>query len=264
MRAAKILAFLCAVLLFAGCHAEENRDRVSPAINGTHAIHYTRGRPLPDLLKDVSAVDETDGEVPVEADDSAVNWDELGEYSVVYKAWDQSGNYAQKTVKVFVDGYRGDPVMIETVEALADDVLAGLLTEDITDREKAERIYDWIVGHAHYYPSPEVIDTMGKLPEAAYIGLTDGGGNCYTFFAMSEVLLTRAGIPNIPATLDEPEHYWSLVRIDGEWLHFDATPAISNPDFRLCLATDEEAEPFGPRYGWTYDPADMAEWEESD
>ncbi|MBQ3706353.1 MAG: transglutaminase family protein [Clostridia bacterium] len=259
----RIFALLLAGVMLAGCgtHEQKTDDRVSPEILGTHPVYFTRGRPIPDLLEEVSAIDDIDGEVPVEVDDSAVDWDELGEYSIVYKAWDEAGNYAQKTVKVYIDGYSGDPVTIETVEALVDDVLADILTDGMSDREKAERIYDWITGRSHYSPQPEVIDSMGNLIQSAYIGLTEGVGNCYTFYAMSEVLLTRAGIPNIPATLEEPEHYWSLVRIDGEWLHFDVTPAISNPDFRLCLATDEEAEPFGPRYGWTYNPEDMKKWE---
>ena len=266
-RVRQALALILAALTLAGCRAREDPDTVPPEILGTHEVHYTRGRPHPDLLDGVSAVDETDGDVPVEVDTAAVDWDELGTHVIVYKARDNSGNDAQKTVKVNVSGYQGDLMTLETVYALADGILAGILTEDMTDREKAETIYDWICGKVEYVSSPDVVDLMGmrKVPESAYLGLTEGQGNCYTFYAMAEVLLTCAGIPNIPAWLDEPEHYWSLVKIEDEWLHYDITPGRSNPKFRTCLITDNEMlSMFGWRENWTCDPADKEKWEGTD
>ncbi|MBR4184339.1 MAG: hypothetical protein IKQ87_01105 [Clostridia bacterium] len=256
-----VFVLLFTLLLLASCHAEETAaDTVHPQIIGAHDIHYTRGRPLPDLLKDVSATDDVDGEIPVEVDDSAVDFDELGEYSIVYKARDRAGNYAQKTVKVYVDGYRGDQVTTEAVEAIADEVLAEILTDGMTNREKAEAIHDWIAVHMTYLPTPEVVDSIGKLPQAAYIGFTEGNGNCYTLYAMGEILLTRAGIPNIPISNKDPEHYWSLVKVDGEWLHFNVY--AGQPDRGACCEPDESMLGFfGGKMAWTYDPADMEEWE---
>jgi len=66
--------------------------------------------------------------------------------------------------------------------------------------------------------------------KAAYECFTRGRGNCYTYFAASMVLLTRAGIPNEPVKRHVPGsyHYWNLVNTGSGWYHFDTCPTPGN------------------------------------
>lgn len=262
MRTVRILAAFCAVLMLMGCHAEEEpADTYPPWIQGTHPLHInriSRGELSLDPLDGVTAYDSVDGYVPVEVDMSAVNTERVGEYTVIYSASDKAGNLARVEETVYVHGYNGNPVSRETVDDLADSILTGILTEDMTDRDKVETIYDWIRANVSYRQGAEELDLIGMLPEAAYEGLQEGHGNCYTFYAVSEILLTQAGIPNIPVTQKEPEHYWNLVKVDGEWFHYDATPAENVPDSRRCLVPMD----IWVNYG-TYNPEDMKKWEGS-
>lgn len=67
-------------------------------------ITTTLGKTKPDLLKDVTATDEEDGNLTekIIVDDTEVNYDEIGEYIVTYKVQDSFGNTTTKEVKLIV------------------------------------------------------------------------------------------------------------------------------------------------------------------
>jgi len=102
--------------------------------------------------------------------------------------------------------------------------------------------------------------------EGAYRALRDRRGNCFNYFSLSEVLLTRAGIPNmridrIPGT--PTRHRWNLVNPDNlGWHHFDANPTRLELWAQTAFFTSSQARRFtrmyvehdGTRDYFTYDP----------
>ena len=64
-------------------------------------------------------------------------------------------------------------------------------------------------------------------------------GNCYAYYSASAALLTRAGIENMEIHEPDMSHVWNLVKMDGQWYHFDATPGWGEQRF---LWTDEQME----------------------
>lgn len=165
----------------------------------------------------VSAFDEVDGAVGFTVDSSAVNIYEIGEYEVTYSAVDSSGNTAVQTVVISVI----DPDT-DVVYEMADNILAGLLRPEMSLLEKAQWIHNWIRWNITFTGAAEKTNPIN----GAYTGFRTRQGDCFTFYSIAEVLLTRAGIPNMRVTRvgGYSSHYWNLINVGTGWYHFDATP----------------------------------------
>jgi transglutaminase-like putative cysteine protease len=172
-----------------------------------------------------------------DVDSSQVDTNVPGTHRATYSAVDVDGNRAEITVTVTVSAVSGDMIYGDI-----DAILARILTDGMNQRTQAQAIFTWISRNIHYvFDTPRDADVY----EAAYRALSRRQGDCFTLYAISEILLTRAGIPNmrITRTGSTSRHYWNLVNPDGEgWFHFDTTPP--NPSLRgvnRFLFTDSEA-----------------------
>ncbi len=83
---------------------------------------------------------------------------------------------------------------------------------------------------------------MGNYVEGAMSGLKTHAGNCYIYYAVSDVLLNRAGVPSMEVHRNVPgrPHYWNLVMVDGCWYHFDTCPHYQAYPIQSFLLTDAE------------------------
>lgn len=212
----------------------EVRDTEPPVISGAadqtifigDSISYRSG---------VAAYDDADGAIDFSVDSSAVNIYEIGEYDVVYSAVDSSGNTAYQHVTISVI----DP-NTDAVYAIADDILAAITTPDMSLLQKAQRIHSWIRGNITYTGSSEKTNAIA----GAYSGFRTRQGDCFTFYSVSEVLLTRAGIPNMRVTRvgGYTSHYWNLINVGTGWYHFDANPTRER--INNFMFTSVQAEEF--------------------
>ena len=184
---------------------------------------------------DVIVTDNVDTDIEVQVDSSKVDLDTPGEYTVVYTAADSMGNMDLKegTITVIEQQYTEEEVF-----ALADEVLDEIITDDMSDYDKAHAIYVWVQGNIGYSESDERDDWL----KGAYDGLKNRHGDCYTYFAVSKALLTRAGITNddieiVPTATRH--HYWNVIDCGEGWRHFDTTPRLDKT-FKGFYVTDEE------------------------
>ena len=212
--------------------AEDNGN--APQITGVGKISVYLGE-SPAYLSGVSAADSDNNPVTVTYDPSAVDIYTPGTYSVQYFAVDESGNVGKEWGTVEVKS-----VDQETVDAIADEILAYILTDGMTEREKARAVYDWCVGSIIY--STRTSYLMGYNTDGAYAGLKNRRGNCFVYFSTAAELLSRAGIENImiKRTNESNPHYWNLVKVDGEWYHFDSCPHFAEYPLTAFLLTDAE------------------------
>lgn len=184
-----------------------------------------------DFTKYVSATDDRDGNVKVKADTSKINWEKDGIYKVTYTAADKAGNRtsAWAKVQVFVSG---------TAEQFADRVLSSITKKNWSDEKKCRAIYKYVRGHCAYVGT----GSHASWKTAAVNGLRYQSGDCFTYYSVAKLLLTRAGIPNITVTRYPSrkgyQHWWNLALVKNEWYHFDTTPRKKNADF--CLVTDAQ------------------------
>ena len=122
----------------------------------------------------------------------------------------------------------------------ADLVVAECVKSDMSEKEKARVLHDWLIRNAYY----------GGVSETGSL-LLSGTGFCGDYAWAYQLLLTRAGLANmsISGYANSVGHFWNLVRIDGKWFHVDPTyddPSGSqrktsgNETSRYFMMTDEQ------------------------
>ena len=209
-------------------------DTTPPVISGVKNLSSYEGDTI-SYRSGVTAYDETDGTVIVYVNSKNVNTSVAGTYTVTYTAYDTSGNTATASAKVTIK-----PVTQSTLDSLADEILSVIITGSMTERDKAKAIYDWCCENLKYSTVTSYL--MGYYYKAAYSGYKLHYGNCYTYYAVARSLLTRAGITNmmIQRNSTTNPHYWNLVKIDGNWYHFDTCPQPVPNNDGCFLLTDAE------------------------
>lgn len=211
-------------------------DTEAPVIDGVAPITNFLGDPI-SYKSEITVTDNCDRDVELEVDNSEVNPDAAGTYTVRYSATDRAGNTAEAETTITIQEKPENYVEPEEVYALADEVLAEITTDDMTLKEKARAIYDWTRNNVGYINTSE----KDSWTNGAYQGFTEGQGDCFVFFATSKALLTRAEIPNIDVVKSDTSHsshYWSLIDCGDGWYHFDTTPRYGGGAF--FMLTDAE------------------------
>lgn len=129
-----------------------------------------------------------------------------------------------------------------TVDEMADRVLAQITNDQMTKTEKAKAIYSWVRGNIRYVSGTQ----KDEWVKAAYDGFRKKSGDCYTYYAVSLALLSRADIPSIEVTRLDGHHWWNLINCGEGWYHFDTTPRTGGGTF--CLLTDKELMEFSNKH----------------
>lgn len=197
----------------------------------------------------VLVTDDTDEAPKLSIDSSAVDLSTPGTYPLVYQATDGAGNVTTQKVTVTVHEkvyyYVDESVIYEA----ADQIIAEIITDDMTQEDQVWAIYRWIRANYSFNGWADKIDWK----QNAYEMLQTGKSDCYGFFALSKLLFERLGILNVDVERvrtpeHEGNHYWSVVSVDGgeTWYHYDSTPFMT-PD-EMCLVTDAELDAFSAKY----------------
>ncbi|MBP1754254.1 MAG: hypothetical protein H6Q59_652 [Firmicutes bacterium] len=208
------------------------KDTQAPEFQGILDKTVTIGETI-SYKKGVTVTDNKDKELSYSVDSSKVNLKKLGSYPVTYTAKDTAGNLSTKTIHVEVKEFN---VTEDSVNQLCDEILGEITKDSMTNREKAYAIYQWIKQHIGYSGDSDKSDWLAE----AYRGITNRSGDCFTYFAVAQALLTRAGIDNMEVTRvgGRTRHYWNLVNCGEGWYHFDSCP---NKDHKgSFMLTDKE------------------------
>lgn len=193
--------------------------------------------------KYVTAYDKQDGKVSVQADLSRINWKRNGVYTITVSAKDKAGNQTKRKMKVQVRHLTG-------IDLYADRILRRITKPGWSDRAKCQAVYRYVQSHMRY-----VNYNGGKSWQSSALrGLRYGNGNCYAYYSLSRLLLTRAGIPSIMVTrypaVPNHHHWWNLAYVKGGWYHFDTTPRRLRG--RFCLLTDGQLAVYERRSPGTF------------
>ena len=138
-----------------------------------------------------------------------------GKVKMTATATDGTGKKATVTIRVIE---KKDEESFETddLNEKIDWIVSRCITGNMSDKEKAKALHDWIIYHAHY---DLTYTTHG--PEGVLI---KGYGVCESYSKAYSLLLDRVGIPNyIISGFARMPHAWNLVRIGKEWYHVDPT-----------------------------------------
>jgi hypothetical protein len=195
--------------------------------------------------KGVTVSDNKDKELSFSVDSSKVNLKKEGSYPVTYTAKDSAGNKATKTIHIEVKKF---VVSEDTVNELCDEVMGEITNPNMTNREVAYAIYKWIKRNISYSGDSDKSDWLAE----AYRGLTKRSGDCFTYFAVAQAMLTRAGIDNMEVRRvgGRTRHYWNLVNCGDGWYHFDSCP--NKDHMESFMLTDKQVEEYTKKRGNNY------------
>lgn len=231
-------------------------DYEPPVLTGVVNRQFYVGEGI-SYLKGVTAIDAVDGEVEIIVDRSKVDPKTPGEYEVTYTARDKAGNETSMTAIITLSEVK---VTEEQLDEAAEQVLAEITTEDMTMEEKAWEIYKYVNTHVRYWDSSDKKDWRAE----AYRGITEGWGDCFTYFSVSQILLTKIGAEILPVERmgGVSRHYWHIINLGGGWYHFDA--CIHIPKFVSFMRTDAELDAFAAtqRPGYNYYTYDKTKYPE--
>jgi len=134
------------------------------------------------------------------------------------------------------------------IDKMADELLSELVTKSMTDQQKSQAIYKYLRKNYTYVGRYD----EDNWEEAAEYGMKYESGDCITYYAVSRILFTRLGMPNMMITRqrkskDEQHHWWNLVYVKGGWYHFDACPRSIMATF--CLVTSEQLSEYSKKAG---------------
>jgi len=227
-------------------------DKIAPRINAGD-IRVNVGKTV-SYKKAITVTDNCDmpDEITLEIDTSNVNLKKIGKYTVTCKAIDTAGNEASKKITVRVVAEDAVSYDLETVNEMADKVLAKIIKPDMTPNQKCRAIFDWVKKNVSYLNNSE----KGNWLRGAYEGFTIHKGDCYVYYATSRALLTRAGIENLEIKKEQESwttqsnHYWNLVNLGDGWYHFDTTPRKDKTVFYMW--TDAQIKEYSDSHKGTH------------
>ena len=232
-------------------------DVDAPVIRGVMNIESNGDPNIIDYFGGVWVFDDTDEEPIITVDDSKVDYEQEGEYEIIYRAVDKAGNTSTVKAKLTVRF----PVEEETATGnsfsdidyedqgiysargkdaygLAAGVMAGLWRGN--DVETARAIFNWVHDNLWF----RLLSGTRTYESAAYRGFTRHNGDCYVYYACCKMLLDLAGIENMRVDrsprYNGNVHYWLLVKLNGEWYHCDATEGYSDHPGIWFMCTDEQ------------------------
>lgn len=227
----------------AEAHLTVLQDVTPPVIEGVKEITVMVGESV-SYKKNVTVTDDYDDAVELVVDNSEVDIDTPGDYTVWYRATDKYGNAAEVSTVLHVK----KPVVInqvivteEMVNAEADKILASITDPSMSQYEILEAIYNWCKYKIAYInETPKTDWVIG-----AYYGLVKRKGDCYAYAMTAKCLLDRAGITNMEIErirYGNGMHFWNLVDIGEGWHHFDSCRQVGNE--LLVYMTDAELMEF--------------------
>lgn len=214
-------------------------DKTPPTIQGVHDISLYLGSAV-SYRSGVIVTDDKDESPKLEVDSSKVDLSNPGTYPLVYTARDITGNETRVKVTVTVVEKPTTYIEEDEINAMADDLLKKIVTDNMTDKAKVKAIYSYVRSHYTYSGHSDKTDWL----QGAYVMMTSGEGDCFNYYAITKLMLDRCNIPNIDVRKvrnfpEDSDHYWSLVSVDGgkTYYHLDTTPRVGDGD-DFCLVTD--------------------------
>jgi transglutaminase-like putative cysteine protease len=219
-------------------------DTTAPVIEKLDDILAKAGGTIA-YKKAITYSDNSSNELTLSIDNSAVDVETPGEYSVIYTVMDAAGNSSQ--IEVGLTVIEASSHTEEDVKDLALAVLDEVVDPDASQYDNALALFRWVHGNIRYTHSS---GDRSSVWAGAYEGLHDRYGDCYAFYATYAVLLTYAGIPNecVARVSDSSNHWWNLVNTGDGWYHCDTSPRRNGDGYFCFMQTDAQVAAYTRAY----------------
>lgn len=219
-------------------------DTTPPSMEGISPLCMEAGGSL-SYKKGIILSDNASGEITLEFDNSQVNPNVPGVYPLYYTATDAFGNQSRAETTVTVN--EAAPLQEETVNALADELIARLVAPEMNRFDTAYALWNWCRTNIRYTASTAVYNSVW---EGAFQGLNQKSGDCYIYYATFSLLLDRCGIENLCVRRSGgvSDHWWNLVNIGDGWYHCDSSPRRRGDPYLCFMQTDAQVHAYTESY----------------
>ncbi len=214
----------------------------------------------------VTAQDDS-GIVELSLDTTGAKLKKAGTYTVYIVATDPAGNETRQETKLVL---HDNSVTKEMMDAVCEQILSKIITEDMTTQQKLYAIYKYVVKNIQYISDSPHDD----LRREAYLSLTTRKyGDCFSFCAASYELITYLGYEtqivrrDISLSKLYGNHFWVFVNCGTEenpqWYHHDSSPHTKPYDLETYMMTDAQAKAYTnyraktsyKKHYYTFDPS---------
>ena len=223
-------------------------DKTAPVIYAAKDTYCYVGDAVA-YFKEVFAEDNADPAPVIDVDKSKVDAKKAGTYDVTYTATDAEGNSSSVTVKyIFIEKTVTEDKLQEAVKKVTDKIF----TDGMTASDKLLAVFNYCYDNITYWGDSDKTDLYGE----AYRGLTEGVGDCYTFYAATYVLLQEidgAQVLSVERMNGKTQHFWCMVNIGSGWYHFD-TCNVGPQHYKCFMKMNSDLAPLSPQY-WVYNEA---------
>ncbi len=240
-------------------------DTTPPVITGPSAVIGYVGEAVA-YRKDITVTDNCFGEVTLEVDSSKVNASVVGIYTAVYTATDKSGNSSRLELPVEI---RKEQISREKLMEKIESIISTekLISSSMTKEEQVKAVYNYVKN-----PTASASDARIRFTDEsntdrtdwmyeAWLTLSKGEGDCYSYFSVSKAFFEYLGIENkdIQRTPDgSGTHFWSMVNIgtssNPKWYYYDSTRLAGHFSVvgdNSCLFTEAQLESYQTSNGTT-------------
>ena len=221
-------------------------DGNAPTISGVSDMK-TISKKRVNYLRGVKATDDADGDLEVTVSEpEGFDVSKPGSYTITFTATDSAGNIATQTAVLTVVSDEKDVRTLteEDVYRIGEAMIEDLnMDPELPEEKRARKVYRAVQDSMWFK------DNNDEVPwfTAAAIAINRGYGDCRNYYAYAKLLLDCAGFENMQVehlrtSEKESRHYWNLVKINGEWYHFDTTPRKGRSDF--FMLTDAQLDAY--------------------
>ncbi len=228
--------------------AAEQGDKIPPVVKAADMEAFAGDSVS--YKKNVIVTDNEDENPKISIDSSKVDLQTPGKYPVVYTVTDKAGNKTE--LKITITVKKKPAVEIKAVEKYndkrANEILSEITDSSMNTMQKAFAIYLWAKSSIIYIGESD----KSNYKNAAKEGFENMAGDCYTYYAVSKVLLEKIGVKTydmvkLRESSDQPRHYWLLIDIGTGWYHFDSTPYKDGYDY-FFMVTQAELDAWDNKY----------------
>ncbi|MBE6548166.1 MAG: transglutaminase domain-containing protein [Ruminococcaceae bacterium] len=183
------------------------------------------------------------GQISVKIDTSKTNIYKPGIYTVRVIATDKHRNTRIRDIALELTLPRiSEDELFSEIARISEQII----TSEMDTEEKCRSIYKYIRGAIEYCDNGE----FSEWREAAYYGLINLRGDCFTYCSVAEAFFEYFGIEYLTIKRSEGKtadtHFWNMVNIgtaqQPKWYHFDCTRLLPDLYMMGCLMTDAQLE----------------------
>ena len=221
-------------------------NQIPPVISGVPEIIESQIGATINFYYGVTAYDDFGRALEVHVDSVNVDINTVGVYIAILWAEDSSGLRTEYEVEVHIHDFNP-----ENLHQEVDEILSEILNDDMSQADQVLAIHNWV--RQNLSRATTDAETQSVLA-GAYSALQNRQGDSFIYSAISSLMLTRAGVPNmlVERTSDaETAHRWVFVNPDDlGWHHFDPFPTGLTLGDQTSMFTSTQAQDFAQRiYG---------------